>query len=104
MEPVKGGNLVNLPDEAKEIIDSLGGGSPASYAIRFAAGFDGVFMVLSGMSDMKQMEDNVSHMKEFKPLDGREREALDRYGRSFSRSTSYPAPPAATAPTAARSI
>ena len=83
MEPVKGGNLVNLPDEAKEIIDSLGGGSPASYAIRFAAGFDGVFMVLSGMSDMKQMEDNVSHMKEFKPLDGREREALDRVREIF---------------------
>ena len=83
MEPVKGGNLVNLPDEAKEIIDSLGGGSPASYAIRFAAGFDGIFMVLSGMSDMKQMEDNVSHMKEFKPLDGREREALDRVREIF---------------------
>ena len=83
MEPVKGGNLVNLPDEAKEIIYSLGGGSPASYAIRFAAGFDGVFMVLSGMSDMKQMEDNVSHMKEFKPLDGREREALDRVREIF---------------------
>ena len=41
MEPVKGGSLVNLPGEAKEILDGLSGGSPASYAIRFAAGFEG---------------------------------------------------------------
>ena len=39
MEPVKGGSLVNLPDDAKKIFDDLHGGSPASYAIRFAAGF-----------------------------------------------------------------
>ena len=51
MEPVKGGNLVNLPENAKVILDELKGGSPASYAIRFAAGFEGIMMVLSGMSD-----------------------------------------------------
>ena len=45
MEPVRGGNLVNLPDKAGEIFNDLHGGSPASYAIRFAAGFDGIFMV-----------------------------------------------------------
>lgn len=39
MEPVKGGSLVNLPDDAKAVLDALHGGSPASYAIRFAAGF-----------------------------------------------------------------
>ena len=37
MEPVKGGSLVNLPDDAKAVLDALHGGSPASYAIRFAA-------------------------------------------------------------------
>lgn len=78
MEPVRGGNLVNLPDEAKETLDSLGGGSAASYAIRFAAGFEGIFMVLSGMSDMRQMEDNLSYMKNFKPLDEREKEAVKK--------------------------
>ena len=46
MEPVKGGSLVNLPEEAKKVLDDLHGGSPASYAIRFAAGFPGMMMVL----------------------------------------------------------
>ena len=77
MEPCKGGSLTNqLPEDARKLLDALEGGSPASYAIRFAAGQEGVFMVLSGMSDMAQMEDNIGFMKEFKPLDGREMEAV----------------------------
>ena len=60
MEPVKGGNLVKLPDAAKQVFEDLHGGSPASYAIRFASGFPGSLMVLSGMSDIKQMKDNIS--------------------------------------------
>lgn len=76
MEPVKGGNLVNLPDEAKKYFDELGGGSYASYAIRFAASQKGVFMVLSGMSDTAQMNDNISYMKNFKPLDEKELKAV----------------------------
>lgn len=77
MEPVKGGNLVKLPESAKKYFDELGGGSPASYAIRFAAGCEGVFMVLSGMSDMAQMSDNLSYMKDFRPLNEREMRAVD---------------------------
>lgn len=77
MEPVKGGSLANLPSDAAKILDDLHGGSAASYAIRFAAGFDGVFMVLSGMSNFGQMKDNLSHMKDFKPLDEKERAAVD---------------------------
>ena len=76
MEPVKGGNLVNLPKEAKKYFEELGSASPASYAIRFAAGFEGVFMVLSGMSDMAQMNDNISYMKDFKPLNEKEMQAV----------------------------
>ena len=57
MEPVKGGNLVKLPDAAKQVFEDLHGGSPASYAIRFAAGFPGILMVLSDM--IKQMKDNL---------------------------------------------
>ena len=68
MEPVKGGNLVNLPEDAKAVLDELHGGSTASCALRFAAGFPGIIMVLSGMSDMEQMSDNISFMKDFKPL------------------------------------
>ncbi|MDE6261101.1 MAG: aldo/keto reductase [Oscillospiraceae bacterium] len=76
MEPCKGGSLTNLPDNAKAALDALEGGSPASYAIRFAAGQEGVFMVLSGMSDMAQMEDNIGFMKQFQPLDDREMAAV----------------------------
>ena len=76
MEPVKGGSLVEIPAEAQKIFDELGGGSNASYAIRFAASFDNIMMVLSGMSNMEQMEDNISYMKEFKPLSKEEFEAV----------------------------
>ena len=76
MEPVKGGNLVNLPEDAKAVYARLGTASPASYAIRFAAGFEGMFMVLSGMSNMAQMQDNLSYMKDFRPLDEEERRAV----------------------------
>ena len=77
MEPVKGGSLVNLPAKAQSYFDALeGGGSNASYAIRFAAGFEGVEMVLSGMSDIAQVKDNVSYMKDFVPLNKKEQEAV----------------------------
>ena len=76
MEPVKGGTLVNLPPDAMRHIDSLSGGSAASYAIRFAASFDGVFMVLSGMGNMDMMRENVSFMSDFTPLTDKEKSAL----------------------------
>jgi len=76
MEPVKGGSLVNIPEEAKAVYDALDGGSYASYALRFAAGFDNMMMVLSGMSTMEQVQDNVSFMKDFKPLSEKELEAV----------------------------
>ena len=65
------------------VMEPVNGGSPASYAIRFAAGFEGVMMVLSGMSTMEQMEDNLSFMKDFRPLDGREREAVAQVQKIF---------------------
>jgi hypothetical protein len=76
MEPVKGGNLVKLPEKAQAVFDALQGGSNASYAIRFAAGCEQVKMVLSGMGDMDQMQDNISYMKDFAPLDEKEQEAV----------------------------
>ena len=78
MEPVRGGQLVNLPTAAVDILPKLGGGSNASYAIRFAAGFEGIFMVLSGMSDLDMVKDNCGFMKTFKPLDETERNAVNQ--------------------------
>ena len=76
MEPVKGGSLVNLPAEADKILRGLNGGSNASYALRFAASFPNMAMVLSGMSNMEQMEDNLSAMADFHPLSDQEMEAV----------------------------
>ena len=77
MEPVKGGSLANLPVEAMKELESRGAkGSPASYAIRYAASLENCFMVLSGMSNLEQLMDNTSYMREFKPLSSDEREML----------------------------
>ena len=78
MEPVKGGRLANLPDEAKEVFDNLGGGSYASYALRYAASYPNVFMVLSGMGTTEMMQDNINTFTDFKPLDEKERAATDK--------------------------
>lgn len=83
MEPVKGGNLVKLPEDAKAVLDALHGGSPASYALRFAAGFPGIMMVLSGMSDMPQMRDNISFMSNFQPLNEKELAAVEEVQKIF---------------------
>ncbi|MCR5078522.1 MAG: aldo/keto reductase [Bacilli bacterium] len=78
MEPVKGGQLVNLPDGAKRIFDEIRGEkSYASYAIRFALHFPQIAMVLSGMSDFSQMEDNISSTKDYVDLSEDEMKAIE---------------------------
>lgn len=83
MEPVKGGSLVKLPAEAQEVLDSLHGGSNASYALRFAAGQENVMITLSGMSDLAQLRDNVDTMRNFQPLTPEEREAVEKVTTIF---------------------
>ena len=83
MEPVKGGSLVNLPEEADRILRDLNGGSNASYALRFAASFPNMAMVLSGMSNMEQMVDNLSAMRDFVPLNETEMAAVHRVNEIF---------------------
>jgi len=78
MEPVKGGSLVKLPEAAQQVFDELHGGSNASYAIRFAASQPGVMMVLSGMGSINMMNDNISYMKDFQPLNEQENEAVQK--------------------------
>ena len=74
MEPVKGGSLVNLPQEALDLLKA----SPASYAIRYAASLPGVEMVLSGMSDRAQVLDNTGFMAAFQPLTEEEQALIPR--------------------------
>ena len=87
MEPVKGGSLVNLPEKAKKL---LGNTSPAEYAIRYAAGFDNIVMVLSGMSDMAQMKENVAFMKEFKKLNFTELAILEQVRTIYQAQSRIP--------------
>ena len=79
MEPVKGGTLANVPEEAEQLLKSL---DPAksipSWAIRFVASLPGVMVVLSGMSTIAQMEDNLSYMENFVPLTEEEMEAVHK--------------------------
>ena len=68
MEPVKGGNLVFLPEQSLDVLRALHDGSPASLALRFAAESDQVVMVLSGVTTLEQMQENVTFMKDLRPL------------------------------------
>lgn len=96
MEPCKGGNLTNLPEDAQKVFDDLqetkgaGKASNASYAIRFAAGFEGMLMVLSGVSNMEQMKDNISFMKEFHPLADKEMDAIHKVCDIFQSKNMIP--------------
>lgn len=86
MEPVKGGMLTTPPDSVQEIFKKADpDASCASWAIRFAANLDGIITVLSGMSNLQQMEDNLSFMKDFKGLSDGEKEVLKAAQEEMSR-------------------
>lgn len=89
MEPVKGGSLVNLPDDAKEIVRSTGV-SPAELALRFAAHPKNVVAVLSGMSTIEQMRDNIDTMKSHRPLTDEENAAIERIRKLMSEKNLIP--------------
>lgn len=82
MEPVKGGLLSNVPPEAEKLLkDAEPDMSVASWAIRYVASLPNVAMVLSGMSSMEQMEDNLSYMSDFKPLTESEKQLVEQVAR-----------------------
>ena len=78
MEPVKGGNLATPPANVEKILkDAEPNSSCASWAVRFAADLDGVITVLSGMSNLEQMRDNLSYMKDFKHLTPEQKKVIE---------------------------
>jgi len=77
MEPVKGGALANLPEEAAEVFKALNPNvSNVSWALRYAQSLDGVIAILSGMSEMAHVEDNMDICDTFTPLTDKEMEAV----------------------------
>lgn len=78
MEPVKGGMLANPPEAVAKILKNAEPESScASWAIRFAADLEGLIVVLSGMSNVEQMDDNLSYMKDFHGLDDDQRQVIE---------------------------
>lgn len=91
MEPVKGGNLANPPESITEILKAANPEvSPSSWAIRFAASLPGIVTVLSGMSNIAQMEDNLSYMTDFSPLDKSELEVIGKVREAFAAIPTIP--------------
>lgn len=91
MEPCKGGNLAVVPKEAERMMkDAEPNMSVPSWAIRFAAGLEGVFMVLSGMNTMEQIEDNTSYMADFVPLNDMERKITKKAAEIITADCAVP--------------
>lgn len=91
MEPVKGGALANPVPAVQEIFKKADpDASCASWAIRYVASMDGIITVLSGMSNMAQMEDNLSYMRNFKPLSDSEQAVIKEAQQALSRDKSIP--------------
>ena len=86
MEPLKGGLLANPPESVKKILtDANPAASAASWAMRFACSLEGVLVSLSGMSNVTQMEDNISYMSDFKPLDEKEQACIEQAREALSK-------------------
>lgn len=91
MEPLKGGTLAALPAEAETLLRSARPDlSPASWGIRYAAGLEGVMMVLSGMSSSGQLADNISYMECFEPLSQSELDVVARVVDILHRAIAIP--------------
>ncbi len=91
MEPVKGGTLANVPETVEKMFKRHDPDmSVPSWAIRFAASLPGVMVVLSGMSNIAQMRDNVSFMENFKPLTEEEKQMCFRAAEIINSQVAIP--------------
>lgn len=78
MEPIRGGGLANPPKEICDVFAASGQNSPSSWALRFCASLPRVKVILSGMSDISQVSDNLKTLSDFKPLSDEEYKTIDR--------------------------
>ncbi len=91
MEMVKGGGLSKLPDEAENILKEIHPDkSISSWSLRFASSLDDVITVLSGMSNIDQVRDNIKTSKEALPLNKEEQEALEKAMMIYRESAPIP--------------
>ena len=90
MEPVRGGSLHTLNDEARAVFDELGDASYASYALRYVAQLPNVLTTLSGMSTYEQVADNIKTFEECKPLSAEESEAVEKANVLFRKNFAIP--------------
>ncbi len=91
MEPVKGGILADPIDSVKAVFDAENNGmSYASWALRYVATKENILAVLSGMSSVEQMADNLSFMKDFKPLNEHEEEVIRKAQAALNADQSIP--------------
>ena len=90
MEPVRGGSLHTLNDEARKVFEDLGDDSAASYALRYDLELPLVLTILSGMSTYEQVEDNIKTFTEGKPLTEEEKEAIEKANILFRKNFAIP--------------
>jgi len=92
MQPCKGGTLLeNLPEEALKLMkDYNPDASVASWALRFAASQEGVRVVLSSYPELKMLEENISIMENFEPLNEEELKILEQVSRIIQENTAIP--------------
>lgn len=90
MEPLKGGFLANLPEEAQKLMEQYNDDKPVAWALKYDASLEGVFMVLSGASSLEQMEENIEIFENFEPITEEQQEIIDKVVKIINSQITVP--------------